>query len=75
MIIQFILISIIIIIWLQYPLIKEVDEKSNKYIKTFDIIKIPITVICLFFIIYIYVTNAKNPLQYSLKAYTSIPKF
>ena len=75
MIIQFILISIIIIIWLQYPLIKEVDEKSNKYIKTFDIIKIPITVICLLFIIYIYAANKKSPLQYNLKAYTSIPKF
>ncbi len=74
MIIQVILISIIIVIWLQYPQIKEADENSNKYIKIFDIVKIPITVICLLIIIYIYATNNTKS-NNNLNVYTSIPKF
>jgi len=75
MIIQVILISIIIIIWLQYPQMKKVDEDENKYIKMFNIVKIPITVICLLIIIYIYLNNTNEPIQNNLNVYTSIPKF
>jgi hypothetical protein len=74
MIIQVILISIIIIIWLQYPQMKKVDEDENKYIKMFNTVKIPITVICLLIIIYIYLNNTNEP-NNNLNVYTSIPKF
>ncbi len=74
MIIQVILISIIIIIWLQYPQIKDVDENQNKYLKIFNTIKIPITVICLLIIIYFYANN-NNESNNNLNVYTSIPKF
>jgi hypothetical protein len=54
---------------------KKVDEDENKYIKMFNTVKIPITVICLLIIIYIYLNNTNEPIQNNLNVYTSIPKF
>ena len=69
-----ILIAIIIIIWLQYPEIKNTDENKELYLKIFDTIKIPIIVIC--FIIIIYQTYETNTNSFTkLNAYMSVPKF
>lgn len=73
MIIQVILISIIIIIWLQYPQIKDTNE--NKYLKIFNTIKIPITVICLLIIIYLYSNTNNIPTVDKLDVYMSVPNF
>lgn len=79
MIIQVILIAIIIIIWLQYPQIKKVDEDKPLYLKIFDTVKIPIIVICFIIIIYslsgIDICNYKDEFNKKLEVYTSIPKF
>jgi hypothetical protein len=55
--------------------IKDIDTDENKYLKIFNTIKIPITVICLLIIIYIYLNNTNEPIQNNLNVYTSIPKF
>ena len=69
-----ILIAIIIIIWLQYPEIKNTDENKELYLKIFDTVKIPIIVIC--FIIIIYQTYEMNTNSFTkLNAYMSVPKF
>jgi hypothetical protein len=69
-----ILIAIIIIIWLQYPEIKNTDENKELYLKIFDTVKIPIIVIC--FIIIIYQTYETNTNSFTkLNAYMSVPKF
>ena len=69
-----ILIAIIIIIWLQYPEIKNTDENKELYLKIFDTIKIPIIVIC--FIIIIYQTYETNTNSFTkLNASMSVTKF
>jgi hypothetical protein len=79
MIIQVILIAIIIIIWLQYPQIKKIDESKPLYLKIFDIVKIPIIVICFIIIIYsmsgIDISTYKDDFAKKLDVYMSIPKF
>ena len=64
MIIIVVLIAIILIIWLQYPQIKQTDENKKIYLKIFDTVKIPIIVICFIIIIYhisgIDIDNYKN---------------
>jgi hypothetical protein len=79
MIIQVILIAIIIIIWLQYPQIKKIDENKPLYLKIFNTVKIPIIVICFIIIIYsmsgIDISTYKDDFTKKLNVYRSIPKF
>ena len=77
MIIQVVILLIIIIIWLQYPESKQNNNREKSlYKKIFNIIKIPIIVIC--FIIIIYNSINADILKYNLnalKVYMTIPKF
>ncbi len=77
MIIQVIILLIIIIIWLQYPQpTKEEDKEMPLYKKIFNIVKLPIVVIC--FIIIIYSFLFVNPIKENinnLNVYMSAPKF
>jgi hypothetical protein len=79
MIIQVILIAIIIIIWLEYPQIKKIDENKPLYLKIFDTVKIPIIVICFIIIIYsmsgIDISTYKDDFTKKLDVYMSMPKF
>ncbi len=75
MIIVVVLIAIILIIWLQYPQIKNTDENKKLYLKIFDTIKIPIIVICFIIIIYQMYEMNNNSDFTKLNAYMSVPKF
>ena len=75
MIIVVVLIAIILIIWLQYPQIKNTDENKELYLKIFDTIKIPIIVICFIIIIYQMYEMNNNSGFTKLNAYMSVPKF
>jgi hypothetical protein len=70
-----VLIAIILIIWLQYPQIKNTDENKKLYLKIFDTIKIPIIVICFIIIIYQMYEMNNNSDFTKLNAYMSVPKF
>lgn len=78
MIIQVVILLIIIVIWLQYPLLikkdKEIDEPLYK--KIFNIIKIPVIIICFIIIIYNFlnIDKLQNCIN-NLNTYMSIPKF
>lgn len=73
------LIAIILIIWLQYPQNKKIDENKPLYIKIFDTVKIPIIVICFIIIIChvsgIDIATYKDDFTKKLDVYMSIPKF
>ncbi len=77
MIIQVVILLIIVIIWLQYPELKEDKNKDMPlYKKIFNIIKIPVVVICFIIIIYSFLNI--NPIKTQMKnlnTYMSIPKF
>ena len=75
MIIVVVLIAIILIIWLQYPQIKNTDENKELYLKIFDTIKIPIIVICFIIIIYQMYEMNNNSGFTKLNVYMSVPKF
>ncbi len=77
MIIQVVILLIIIIIWLQYPQTKEETEEIPLYKKIFNIIKIPIVVICFVIIIYSFlnINPEKKSLNDDFSVYMSIPKF
>ena len=73
-----IIISIVIIIWIQYPNIKD-DKEQPVYRRIFERIKVPIIVICLLLILYF--TYDKNTDIISsesnkqLKVFMSLPNF
>jgi hypothetical protein len=75
-IIPLIIIGIVIIVWLQYPDIKD-DETTPIERKIFDRIKIPVIFICSILIIYLlYGCKENNEIIETLpKAYMSIPNF
>jgi hypothetical protein len=79
MIIQVILIAIVIIIWLQYPQIKKTDKNKDLHLKIFDIVKIPVIVICFIIIIYILSgmdeCSSKEDLIKNVNVHMSMPKF
>ena len=79
MIIQVILIAIVTIIWLQYPQIKKKDENIELHLRIFDIVKIPIIVICFIMIIYSLVgmneCSSKENLIKNVNVHMSMPKF
>ena len=79
MIIQVLLIAIVIIIWLQYPEIKKTDKNKDPNLKIFDIVKIPIIVICFIMIIYLLVgmneCSSKENLIKNVNVHMSMPKF
>ncbi len=80
MIIQVVILLIIIIIWLQYPqTIKgniETENETHLYKKIFNIVKIPIVIICFISIIYNFLNiNPKQNSIRDLNVYMSIPKF
>ncbi len=79
MIILVILITIILIIWLQYPQNKKTDVNEPLYLKIFNTTKIPIIVICFIIIIYnilgVDINNFKNDYINKLNVYMSVPKF
>jgi hypothetical protein len=56
MIIPLIILGLIIIIWIQYPDIKE-NENEQLYKKIFNRIKVPLLFICSISIIYLLVCN------------------
>ena len=78
MIIQVVILLIIIIIWLQYP--QQTQDKDTEiplYKKIFNIIKIPVVVICFIIIIYSFlnINPIKNNNINDMNVYMSIPKF
>ena len=79
MIIQVILIAIVIIIWLQYPQIKKEDKNKALHLKIFDIVKIPVIVICFIIIIYTLIgineCSSKEDLIKNVNVNMSMPKF
>ena len=74
MIIVPIIIGILLIIWLQYPQIKN-DKEENKSIYIFNIIKIPIIFTCIVIIIYMLSYKIIEPLRINQKVYMKLPKF
>ena len=79
MIIQVLLIAIVIIIWLQYPQIKKTDKNKVLHLKIFDIVKIPVIVICFIIIIYSLLgmneCSSKEDLIKNVNVHMSMPKF
>lgn len=74
-IIPIIIIGIVIIVWLQYPDIKE-NENTPIERKIFDRIKIPVIFICSILIIYLLCGCKNNETIETLpKVYMSIPNF
>jgi hypothetical protein len=76
MIIQVVILLIIIIIWLQYPQTIKNDKNLPLYKKIFNIIKIPVVIICFIIIIYSYLNiNFTKEQIKDFNVYMSIPKF
>jgi hypothetical protein len=73
-----IIISIIIIIWIQYPDIKN-DKEQPVYKRIFERTKIPIIIICLLLILYLscdkYSDAATSEINKNIKVFMSIPNF
>ncbi len=73
-----IIISIIIIIWIQYPDIKN-DKEDQVYKRIFKRTKIPIIIICLLLILYLscnkYPDATSSEMNNKIKVFMSIPNF
>jgi hypothetical protein len=73
-----IIISIIIIIWIQYPEIKN-DKDQPVYKRIFNRTKIPIIIICLLLILYLSCDKntdvASSEINKKIKVFMSIPHF
>ena len=73
-----IIISIIIIIWIQYPDIKN-DKEQPVYKRIFDRTKIPIIIICLLLILYLSCDKnsdaVSSEVNKKIKVFMSIPNF
>jgi hypothetical protein len=73
-----IIVSIIIIIWIQYPEIKN-DKEQPVYKRIFDRTKVPIIIICLLLILYFscdkYSDAASSEIDKKIKVFMSIPNF
>ena len=71
-----VILLVIIIVWLQYPHCNKEDKDTedkdtNQYIKMFNLIKTPVTVIC-FILIILSVLQCKKK---DLDVYISFPKY
>ncbi len=73
-----IIISIIIIIWIQYPEIKN-DKDDPVYKRIFNRTKIPIIIICLLLILYFScdknIDATSSEMNKKIKVFMSIPNF
>jgi hypothetical protein len=73
-----IIISIIIIIWIQYPDIKN-DKEQPVYKRIFERTKIPIIIICLLLILYLScdknIDASTSEINKKIKVFMSVPNF
>ncbi len=73
-----IIISIIIIIWIQYPEFKD-DKESPVYRRIFERTKVPLLITCFLLIIYLSCDKNSNAtsseLDKKIKVFMSIPNF
>ncbi len=73
-----IIISIIIIIWIQYPEIKD-DKEQPVYRRIFERTKMPLITICLLLILYLSCDKnsdaGTSELNKKIKVFMSIPNF
>ncbi len=76
MIIIVILIALITMIWVQYPQIKKTYEDNTipLYLRIFNIVKLPLLVICFIAILYSFETTQEKSID-NLDVYMSIPKY
>ena len=66
-----VILLVIIIVWLQFSHFNKEDKDKNQYIKIFNFIKTPVTVICFILIILSTLQCKKKELD----VYISIPKY
>lgn len=73
-----IIISIILIIWIQYPDIKN-DKEQPVYKRIFERTKIPILIICLLLILYLScdknIDASTSEINKKIKVFMSVPNF
>jgi hypothetical protein len=75
MIIPLVIISIIIIIWIQFPDIKD-DPKKPVYKRIFERIKLPVIIICLLLILYSFPEGSSSCTDVvNNKIFMTIPDF
>ena len=78
MIIPLLIISIIIIIWIQYPEIKN-DKDLPVYKRIFARTKVPVIIICLLLILYLSCDKStdavSSEINKKIKVFMSIPNF
>ena len=66
------IVGIILIVWLQYPEIKDTEGKTL-YKKIFERLKVPMIFICMTFIIYLLSENEQ--IDTSQNVFMSVPEF
>jgi len=66
------IISVIIILWYQYPNIKDKEDEDN-IIYIYDKIKLPFIIVCLILLFYLLCKNNSNEINHEV--YHSIPNF
>ena len=68
------IISFLLIVWMQYPYIKNEKSKENTYKYIYDMVKIPFIVVCLILFIY-NINSCISPTKKILDIDLSLPNF